>query len=171
MKPAVESLVEPLAEDTRQSNSPMPPPPVATPKKGKGRAKASTQEYPDVPRLRSSRRKALDKEEVVLDSQPEVVATSSIASMSQEPEPSVPKEKVGLDVSFITDSNAGISPAEEDPEEEKPESQEESKGPLTRFREAVAILAEADLGAAELSEAADEVFEVYVRLRERRKKK
>lgn len=144
---------------------------MTTPKKGKGRAKPSAQEYPDVPRLRSSRRKASDKEEVVLDSQPEVVALPSIASMSQEPEASVPKKKAELDVSFITDSNAGTQQAEEDLEEENPESQESSKDPLTRFREAATMLAEADLGAAELSEAADEVFQVYVRLRERRKKK
>ncbi|KAF8453163.1 Rap1-interacting factor 1 N terminal-domain-containing protein [Terfezia claveryi] len=171
VKPAVQTSIEPPGENFRQSYIPMPPPPITTPKRGKGHAKASTEEYPAVPRLRSSRRKTMDKEEVVLDSQPEVVATPSIALMGQKPEPSVSKRKVELDVSFITDSNAGASQAEEDLEEEKPESQEESKDPLMRFREAVAMLAEADLGPAELSEAADEVFEVYVRLRERRKRK
>lgn len=170
VKPAVQSSIEPTGEDFRQPYTPMPPPPITTPKRGKGHVKASAEEYPAVPRLRFSRRKTLD-EEVVLDSQPEVVDTPSIASMSQEPEPSVSKKKVELDISFITDSNAGASQAEEDLEEEKPESQEEFKDPLTRFREAVAMLAEADLGPAELSEAADEVFEVYVMLRERRKRK
>ena len=105
-----------------------------------------------------------------MDSQPEVVATSPIVSMGQEPKSPIPKETVELDVSSTIDSKVGSSQAEKDPNK-KSESQEESKDPLRRFREAVMMLAEADLGAAELREAEDEVFEVYVRLKERRRKK
>jgi len=161
VKRVVELSVEPLARDTRQSNNPVLPPPITTPKKSKGRAKISAPDYPDVPRLRASRRRPLGKEEVVLDSQPEVVATPSIASMIQWPGP---KDNVEVE-----DSNAGASQAEEDWEKRKPESQKEPNDPLTKLREAVAMLAAADLGGVELREAEDEVFKLYVKLRERQK--
>lgn len=129
----------------------------------KSPVKYSIPTNPDVPRpgpSRSSRSRGLPIEEIVLDSQPEVVATPPQPPGSPEAPPGH-KEPI-INISFITDSNAA---------ESQSRSQEEAKGPLTRLKAALTALESAELGSKELREAEDEVFEVYLRLREQRRRK
>lgn len=80
-----------------------------------------------------------------------------------------------MNVSFVTDSNASVSQAvlgsHVGMEQTESKKQMDSKSILSNFKNALAALAEADFEAAELREAEDEVFEVYVKLREKRRRK
>ena len=103
----------------------------------------------------------------MLDSQPEVVATPPQTAGNPET-PARHTESIA-NISFITDSNAAES--QSSMEQDQSGSQEEAKEPLTRLKAALVALESADLGSKELRETEDEVFEVYLRLREQRRRR
>lgn len=96
----------------------------------------------------------------MLDSQPEVVATPPQPTGY----PGAPPEHTESinNISFILDSDAA---------ESQSRSQEEAKQPLSRLKAALTAVESAELDSMELREAEDEVFEVYLRLREQRRRR
>lgn len=145
----------PVAEPIAQTKSPTKPPNVDSP--------AST------PRQsRALRRRLAEQESIIMDSQPEVMGTAERGMQSIIPH----KEE---DVSVVTDSAEGSSQVESIPQPEQESEQisarEISKSPLDLFKEALSVLEVADLGPTEAREAEDLVFDVYLRLREKRRKR
>ncbi|KAF8468891.1 Rap1-interacting factor 1 N terminal-domain-containing protein [Kalaharituber pfeilii] len=157
------STPNPSRDIARQTKSPVKPPQIATAKTQIPQTAANM--GPLTPRhSRVTRRRAALDESIVLDSQPDVIGTEMQNDDSETHIP--PSER--KEISFISDTS--MNSQSQESLHEEPLKTERQENPLSRFKEALEALEAANLEPNELREAEDAVFDVYVRLRGKRRK-